>query len=148
MIEFKHILVPTDFGEASSRAVEVAVDLAGKYGSALTLFHVCEFPVYGYPGLASGVVDLSTAVQQAAQRELDTALAALRSRMPSATGLLAIGVPWQEIQRAIEARQADLVVLGTHGRRGLSRALLGSVAQRTVQMSQVPVLTVRGPAAP
>ena len=141
---FKHILVPTDFGDSSNAALEVAVDLSKKYGASLTLLHTYEIPVYGYPGMLYAPIDLLTPIQESAQAQSDAALKSLRARVPEAQALLKFGVPAVEIQKAIEETHADLVVMGTHGRHGVSRALLGSVAERTVRLSQIPVLTVRG----
>ena len=139
---FKHLLVPTDFGESSERAVALAVDLATKYGAALTLLHTCEIPVTPYAGAYGAAMDFLTPVRAAAQTRLDQALAELRTRFPKADGVLCVGSPWQEIEQRIAATHADLVVMGTHGRRGVNRMLLGSVAEKIVRTSTVPVLTV------
>jgi nucleotide-binding universal stress UspA family protein len=143
MSQFQHILVPIDFSDSSQRALDVAVGLAQSENATLTLVHVYEFPNYPYPGLAFPAADLWTPVQQAAENALNQALAKLRERAPNANGILRVGDPAREILTAIEEQQADLVVMGTHGRRGVSRALAGSVAEKTVRHSPVPVLTVR-----
>lgn len=145
MVEFKHILVPTDFGESSQRALEIAIDLSNKYHARLTLLHTYEVPVYSYEGMTSSPVDLLTPVREAAERQVDIALADVKKRTPDAQGILRYGVPWQEILRIVENQGVDLVVMGTHGRRGITHALLGSVAEKTLRMSPVPVLTVRAP---
>ncbi|HEX7672030.1 MAG TPA: universal stress protein [Polyangiaceae bacterium] len=148
MTEFKHILVPTDFGESSNAALELAIDLSKKYGSDLTLLHTYELPFYAYPGMVYTPADLLTPIQESAQAQCDAAIKALRERVPKAKVSLTFGVPGPEIQKAIEELHADLVVMGTHGRSGVSHALLGSVAEKTVRLSKVPVLTVRAaPAA-
>lgn len=144
MTAFKHILVPIDFGESSRRALDVAIDLAKSSEATLTLFHAFEIPALVYQGMMTAPVDLLTPVQEAAERQFDAELAALRARAPKATGTLVPGVPWQEILRAAKDHNVDLIVIGTHGRRGISRALLGSVAEKVVRLSPVPVLTVRG----
>jgi nucleotide-binding universal stress UspA family protein len=143
MADFKHILVPTDFGESSEKALDVAVDLAKRYGAELTLLHTYEVPVYAYPGMVYTAADLLTPMQDRAQAECDRVLKILRERVPSATAILRFGMPSQEIQEAIKETHADLVVMGTHGRRGVNHALIGSVAEKTVRLSPVPVLTVR-----
>jgi nucleotide-binding universal stress UspA family protein len=143
MTEFKRILVPTDFGKSSEKALEIAVDLAKKYAASLTLLHTYEVPVYAYEGMGYTAVNLLAPIQDRAQARCDEALKGIRERVPEATALLALGVPSDEIQKAIAEIQADLVVMGTHGRRGVSHALLGSVAEKTVRLSSVPVLTVR-----
>jgi nucleotide-binding universal stress UspA family protein len=143
MIQFRHILVPTDFGASSERALEVAVDLANKYGSTMVLFHVYEVPALVYDGMTVSPVDLLTPIREAAERQFDEALTRLRMRVPRAKGFLTLGAPWQEILRVVADEGVDLIVMGTHGRRGIHHALMGSVAEKVVRMSPVPVLTVR-----
>ena len=146
MVAFKQILFPTDFGESSQRALDVAVELSKKFDASLTLIHTFEIPAYAYAGMPFSTVDLFTPIEQAARHEFETALVALQKRVPGAKGILRRGVPWQDIQAAIAETHADLVVMGTHGRSGVARAFLGSVAEKTVRMSSVPVLTVRAAA--
>jgi nucleotide-binding universal stress UspA family protein len=138
---FKHILVPTDFGESSRRAGTIAADLAAKYGATLTLVHSYEVPMYEYPGVIIPQ-DLTEAILDAAKAQLDQQLAALLASGAKASGVLGFGIPVQEIVGAIERTHADLVIMGTHGRKGINRLLMGSVAERIVRMSPVPVLTV------
>lgn len=145
MVQFKHILVPTDFGESSQRALEVGIGLADRFHGSLTLLHTYEVPVYTYDAMTSSPVDLLTPIREAAEQQFKAALADIQKRMPSAKGILCYGVPWQEILRTIEDQGVDLVVMGTHGRRGITHALLGSVAEKIVRLSPVPVLTLRGP---
>ncbi len=146
MTAFKHILVPTDFGESSRRALDVAVELSQKLDASLTLLHTYEIPTYDNSGMVFATVDLLTQVEESAQQQLEEALVTLRKRLPDAKGILRNGVPWQQILAAIDETHADLVVMGTHGRRGVAHALLGSVAEKTVRMSPVPVLTIRAAA--
>ena len=146
-VEFKRILVPTDFSVAATMALEVAVDLARKYGGTITLLHVHEVPLYPYPEL--GVladIDLVTPVREAAQKELARAFSALVARGVEARPQLACGVVWSEILWEAEQSRADLIVMGTHGRKGVMHALLGSVAEKVVRTAPIPVLTVRTPA--
>jgi nucleotide-binding universal stress UspA family protein len=137
----KHILVPSDFQAASAAALELAVELADKLDAKLTLLHVWELPIYPYMDfmLASEVI---SSVEDAATKGLERELSALRVRRPDAEGLLRTGVAWSAIQDVIQELKPDLVVMGTHGRRGLSHLTLGSVAEKTVRLSTVPVLTV------
>jgi nucleotide-binding universal stress UspA family protein len=143
LIEFKHILVPTDFGDSAERALDVAVDLAKKYAASLTVVHVYEIPAYVYEGMMTSPVDLLTPIRETAERQLDSTLRDVRTRIPDTKGILGVGIPWQEIQKVIAETHPDLVVMGTHGRRGVSHVLLGSVAEKIVRLSPVPVLTVR-----
>ena len=140
--EFKRILVPTDFGDAANDAVDFAVGLAKRYGSTITLLHVYEIPVYPYPGLTIDI-DLVTPVREAAQKELARALSALQKTGCEARAELECGPAWSHILAVAEAQKADLIVMGTHGRKGVMHTLLGSVAEKVVRLSPVPVLTVR-----
>ena len=140
---FKRILVPTDFGDCSRQAVALAVEMASTYDASLVLVHTCELPSYTYPGMAMSLVDLLTDIEAAAKKQLDAELARVRAAWPGTTALLKTGFPAQEILAAIQGCEADLVVMGTHGRQGLSHVLLGSVAEKIVRTSKVPVLTMR-----
>ena len=142
--QFTHIAVPVDFGPSSQAALEVAIDLAQKYGAKLTLLHVYEIPTYGYVGSSYNVMDLLTPVEDAARAQMKDALAALQKRVPGADGLLRRGDAASEILTAIGEAKADLVVMGTHGRHGVGHVVFGSVAEKVVRSARVPVLTVRG----
>jgi nucleotide-binding universal stress UspA family protein len=142
---FKHIVVATDFGECSERALDLALEIASKFESQLTLVHSWEAP--SYAGGLYVAVDIVTPIEQAAVAQLDRATEELRLRMPSAKSMIRSGPAWEEVLAAATALHADLIVLGTHGRRGLNRALLGSVAEKVVRMATIPVLTAHGSAA-
>jgi nucleotide-binding universal stress UspA family protein len=147
MVSFKKILVPVDFGESSKLALELALDLAKQYGAELTLLHTWEIPVYGYGAMEFSAMDMLTPIQGAATEQLNALVAEVRRQLPETKGMLARGVPWREVLSAIEQNKPDLVVMGTHGRRGVGRAILGSVAEKIVRLSPVPVLTVRSKTA-
>jgi nucleotide-binding universal stress UspA family protein len=141
---FKHILVATDFSDSAAQALELAAEMAVKFEAALTLLHSWEVPSYSYGGGLYVPVDLATPLEEAAKKCLAEALVELRQRVPRADSSLRSGVAWEEILAAASELHADLIVVGTHGRRGLNRALLGSVAEKVVRMANVPVLTVHG----
>ncbi|MET0792284.1 MAG: universal stress protein [Polyangiaceae bacterium] len=141
---FNHILVATDFSDCSKRAIDLAVGLAEKLEARLTLTHAWELPNFGYGSELYLPSDLLTPFEEAAQARLDEALLAVKARLPRATSILRPGAPWQQILKAAELVGADLIVVGTHGRRGLNHALLGSVAERVVRMAEIPVLTAHG----
>ncbi len=144
---FKHVLVPTDFGQSSKKALDVAIELAYILGAHVTILHTCEIPAAAYSGMAVAPVDLLSPLTDAAKKELDELVASLRGRCSACNGVLKVGVPWEEILRTVAETGADLIVMGTHGRRGIAHALLGSVAEKIVRMSPIPVLTVRAPSA-
>src|SRR4051794_34984534 len=117
-MSFEHILVATDFSDCSQRALDLALEIAGKFNSKLTLVHSWEAPSYNYAGGEYVTVDLVTPIEQAAVSLLEKATADLKRRMPSAESMLRAGVAWEEILAATTQLRADLIVLGTHGRRG------------------------------
>src|SRR3982751_2224783 len=111
---FGKILVATDFGETSQRAVEIAVEIALRFGSQLTLVHSWEAPSYAYGGGLSVPLDLITPIQQAAEAELGRSLESLQQRVPSARSSLRSGLAYEEILAAASEFGSDLIVLGTH----------------------------------
>jgi nucleotide-binding universal stress UspA family protein len=84
-------------------------------------------------------------VKEDAEKRLAAALAEVRKAIPEARSVLGFGCPWQAILDVSKEIHVDLVVMGTHGRRGVAHALMGSVAEKTVRLSAVPVLTVPCP---
>jgi nucleotide-binding universal stress UspA family protein len=142
MKTFKNILVPMDFEPSSAEALEVAVGLAQTFDAKLTLLHVWELPIYPYMEfmLNSEVI---ASIEDRAVKRLDEALAKVRQQVPSAVSMLKTGLPWGGIVDAIAELKPDLVVMGTHGRRGFTHLMLGSVAEKVLQLSPAPVLTIR-----
>lgn len=143
MTRFRHILVPIDFEEPSQGALEVAIDLALTFGAKLALVHSWELPSYSYAGTYYLPPDVSAAIEQAARQRLAESLSLVLKRLPEAESVLANGPAATEILGASDRLKADLIVMGTHGRHGVSRVFLGSVAEKVVRGSLVPVLTIR-----
>lgn len=141
MSAFKNILVPTDFGEAAQRAEELACELASRFGATITLMHVWFVPT---PAYAEAITLPLDQIERAAREKLDAEVKRVREKVTDVKSLLQPGVPWRSIVEAVEEHGFDLVVVGTHGRRGLPRFFLGSVAERVVRAAPVPVLTVHG----
>lgn len=144
MKDIHHILVPTDFERPSNEAIELATSLAQSFGAKITLLHVWQVPIYPYMDFTLNS-DLITRMEEAATERLSVGLKNLKQILPSSESMLKMGLPWQEILDVIANLKPDLVVMGTHGRRGLTHAFLGSVAERVVRLSPAPVLTVRSP---
>jgi nucleotide-binding universal stress UspA family protein len=142
MPSFQRILVATDFGEISNLAIDRALDLARDVGARVTLLHVTPMPPYYYAAYAEGLAWPTEEIEGAARQALDESLAAARKKYDKVDAKLLTGSPRAQILDAVAQQKADLVVLGTHGRRGLVRAILGSVAESVVRTSPVPVLTV------
>jgi nucleotide-binding universal stress UspA family protein len=143
MSTFRHILAPVDFEPCSKRALEIAIDLALQFDAKLTLLHAWDVPAYIF---ASPYVapDIWESMGEAAKQQLEVTLADVRKRVPRAESALTRGSAGPEVIAAVEKLKADLVIVGSHGRRGLSRVFLGSVAEKIVRGSPVPVLTVHG----
>lgn len=139
----KTILVPTDFGEASECAVEYALELAKALGSEIVLMHAFEIPAVGFPdGALVATADMTNRVLEGAQVGLDRQAAQYEGRGIEMRTVIKQGDAWRSIIATAEELGSDLIVMGTHGRRGLPRALLGSVAEKVVRTAHCPVLTV------
>jgi len=145
---FQRILVASDFSDSSQQALNIAISIADKFGSELTLVHSWEAPDYSYAAGLYLPMDVIAPIERAAVARLEEAMTQLKPRLPSAKSMLRSGIAWEQVLEAAAAVKADLIVMGTHGRRGLERALLGSVAEKVVRMSRVPVLTVHAVGAP
>ncbi len=141
----KRILVPHDFSETAEHALKYALDLAERLGASVTVAHVYDVPVYSYPEGPALTVEMTAQIERAAETALDAL--AQRSRRPGVEIDTALrrGSAWSEINAVAKLTNADLIVIGTHGRRGLARALLGSVAEKFVRSAPCPVLTVHVP---
>ena len=136
----------TDFSSASTAALKRAVAMAKADRAQLIIVHVMTppslvLPGEGYPPSLYEEIEASARAQ--AQKRLN-AIVARREAGARATGLLLEGVPHERVARAVRARKADLLVIGTHGRTGLAKFFLGSVATVAVASVACPVLTVRG----
>lgn len=147
-ISIRHILIATDFSPAANQALRHACDLADKFGAELHVLHVVvePFPVAGADvGFIRPEESVANMIHKA---ELD--LAANTKDLPFPPGIrpvcaVLVGYPIEQIAKYAEDNQIDLIALGTHGHRGLSHLLLGSVAEKIVRMATCPVLTVHAP---
>jgi nucleotide-binding universal stress UspA family protein len=143
MLAIKTLLHPTDFSERSDAAFHLACALARDYGARLVVLHVTTTPAMGYSeGLLPPDPELFV---QEAREQLD------RLNVPGdnvrAERRLVEGDSVTEILRIAQEINADLIVLGTHGRTGLGRLLMGSVAEQVVRRASCPVVTVKTPLA-
>jgi nucleotide-binding universal stress UspA family protein len=139
------IVYATDFSASAEPAEEQAIRLAQVLGDELVFVHVAtETPLYGEGAL--GMADVR-AVYDAQRRwatdVLNSRVAAAREAGVRARFSLRVGVPAKEIIAAADEEKARMIVIGTHGRSGLDRLLLGSVAERVIRRASCPVLTVR-----
>jgi nucleotide-binding universal stress UspA family protein len=144
----QHILVPVDYSSCSRAALRFAVDLAEKYQATLDVVHVWDRPSYVSDVMMTTTEPVSgksliRLIQQNAQHDLEEFLKSIE--LPhgmTASGRLISGDPASALLHELKQGKHDLVVLGTHGRTGLSHILLGSVAEKLARLSPVPVLTV------
>jgi len=145
---FYRIIVPTDFSSCSEEAWRLAQRLAGMSGAELVLTHVLtEAPLFREgPFIMPKVREVFEAARSFADAALQEWVAKARAEGLSARAALRTGVAYQEIVTLAVDERADLIVIGTHGRGGIDRALLGSVADRVIRLAPCPVLTVREPA--
>jgi len=145
MKDLKSIVVATDFSEIADHALDEALELASKLGATITLVHAFEIPVYGFPdGILIASSDVTAQLQTSSQKQLDRTMASRKDRGVPMTAVLRVGPPWEEINSVARETGAGLIVAGTHGRRGLSHALMGSVAERLIRTATLPVLVFHG----
>jgi glycine betaine transporter len=139
----KHILVPTDLSEGAEQALDYACELARMLGAQIHLLNVIGIPVLGLPEL--GLALTSTMLDQLVVENQDSIdqLARTRCTAPLGRVMVKIGDARDVINQTARELGVDLIVMGTHGRRGISRALLGSVAETIVRSAPCAVLTVR-----
>lgn len=143
MLSIRRILVGVDFSETSQEALSVATDLAARLGADLVLLHVYQIPAFAFPEtiVPAPPETIDRLIEESA-RHLEGLADRPRAAGVRTTTELVAGAPFVELV-ARAHRGIDLVVLGTHGRTGLRHALLGSVAEKVLRRSPVPVLTVR-----
>jgi nucleotide-binding universal stress UspA family protein len=141
MLPIRTILHATDFSENSAFAFRVAASLARDHGARLLLLHVVEEPVIPYGGVMTPPPP-STAAADAKEQLLRIKPRDPRVKMEH---LLLIGEPATAICQAARDHNCDVIVMGTHGRTGLGRVLMGSVAEQVVRKASCPVLTMKTP---
>jgi nucleotide-binding universal stress UspA family protein len=140
----RNILVPIDFSDTAERALDYAVMLANKLDAKIHLLNVIGVPALGVPelgvALTASVID---SVVRSNQDALDKLADSRRDKAQIGEVMLRTGDARDVILRTADEVSANLIVMGTHGRRGVRRALLGSVAESIVRTATCPVLTVR-----
>ncbi len=148
-IRIQKVLCPVDFSETSDLALKYAIGLARVYSADLDVLHVVAPPVTSLPGehfLGDFVQADMEALATACRERVDRLLAETPcAEKVAVTPMVVCGVPYLEILRVAAEDQADLLVMGTHGRSGIEHLLIGSVAERVVRKAPCPVLTVKAP---
>lgn len=139
---YDRILVPTDGSTEVERAVEYAIELAELHGADIRAIYVVNAASYGGLPMETAWDGISDALREEGQAAVDRVEELVDGRVPVETAVLE-GSPSRLIAEQAGAEDCDLIVMGTHGRGGIDRLLLGSVAERVVRTAPVPVLTVR-----
>jgi universal stress protein A len=149
---WRTILVPHDFSASANHAAAIARDEAKLHGGRLLLLHVCDLPLdlgpdtmlIAVPGSESPITMRHFAMSGAEAHLRDLAERLGRDGV-SAEVFVRTGKPVEESNRFADEHGVDVIVMGTHGRTGIRHLIAGSVAERVVRTSKVPVLTVRSP---
>ena len=134
----QHILVPIDFSQDSEHAVDTAVGLARQFQARITLLHAIHIPEAAEVNLAAYM----DKIRSEADQSMASRLKRVQDAGITADGLSVVGAPSQTIVDTARDKQADLIVMGTHGRTGLRHMLIGSVAERVVRLTPCPVMVV------
>ena len=146
MIAIKKIMIPTDFSEYANHALKYAVTMAQSFQAKLYLMHVYDLPLTS-PMLPAEPYPTVTRTQQQHEEEknLNRLVEELRATGVDAEPVFELGRPYMEIVRSAKELDVDLVILATHGRKGLSHLIFGSTAEKVVRLSPCPVLTIKHP---
>ncbi len=150
-MNWKKILVPHDFSSSANHAATLARDEAKAHGSTITLLHVIELPLQLMPDaiIATGPGGRQMSVRDLAMTTAEDHLVDLEERLTkdgvSVTHVIRIGKPVDEILKLAAEDNMGIIVMGTHGHTGIRAFVAGSVTERVVRNSPIPVLTVRHP---
>jgi nucleotide-binding universal stress UspA family protein len=144
---FKHILVPVDGSATAQMAVQKAIGLAQVFGSRVTAIFVID--PYPFTGVGTDFAYGQAEYLNAATAEANLAIKATKTAFEQAgvkveTSVVESHAAWRGVVDSAESMQADLIVIGSHGRSGLEKLVLGSVTQAVLSHTKLPVLVVRG----
>ncbi|HYT67778.1 MAG TPA: universal stress protein [Vicinamibacterales bacterium] len=146
MINLKTILVPSDFSECSDAALRYGLELARRFDATLHLLHVVQDPLtqpWAAEGFSAPLFEVVDKWQKEAKERLARSIPAADAGR--VTVAATIGWPYAEILHYAVEHSVDLIVMGTHGRGGVTHMLLGSIAEKVIRRAPCPVLTVRHP---
>ena len=143
MTLYDRLLVPTDGSPEGRRAVAHAIDLAAVHGAAVTAVYVVDTAKYSGLPMETSWKGIDQLFRSEAEDALETVESLAADRGVDVESTTVDGTPSAEICRLAETGEYDLIVMGTHGRGGIDRLLLGSVAEKVVRRASIPVLTVR-----
>jgi universal stress protein A len=146
MIKTKSILVPTDFSKYSNKALDLAVDVAKHNNAKIHLFHVVDVVQqcaadYCLPN--ADVASLSGQIKKISNANLKKTIDKFKKDGVQILGDVKEGVPYEEILNAQKSKKADLIVMSAHGRTGLKKYLMGSVAEKVIKAASCNVVVVK-----
>src|SRR5262245_4561131 len=149
---WRTILVPHDFSSSANLAAAIARDEAKRHGGRLLLLHVCDLPLDLGPDTqiilepdSDGPISMRHFAMSSAETHLRDLADRLAREGGTAEVFVRVGRPVDEILRFAAEQAADVIVMGTHGRTGIRKMIAGSVTERIVRASDVPVMTIRHP---
>jgi nucleotide-binding universal stress UspA family protein len=151
MIRMKNILVPTDFSDFSRLALDYAITIAQTFKANIILIHVTpekeldsirQISPYLEPGR---IEELLKGRESEDRKRLNEFIPPEKKKGIETAAIHRVGTPFLEIIKVAKEKEADLIVMATHGRSGLSHILFGSVAEKVVRKSTCPVLSIRPP---
>lgn len=147
MLEIKKIVVAVDFSENAAKVLRAATHFANKFGAELCIVHVVESLV-DYKGFVVPHISLEKLEEdliKSAERKMadfvEEEMAALKTSVPYKDAVLSGDVP-EELKKYVDQEQCDLIIIGTHGYKGLEKTLFGSVAEKVLKAAPCPVLTI------
>ncbi|MFN7701022.1 MAG: universal stress protein [Deltaproteobacteria bacterium] len=137
------IVCAIDFSEPSDRALSHALELGKRLGAKVIAVHAWQLPVYAVPdGVAVFGPEVVAEITEGLQKQLGKTLESHRTEGVTLEGKLVAGAPVEAVLEVAKDARAEYVVIGTHGRTGVARFVIGSVAERMVRLSTVPVVVV------
>jgi len=143
MIKIKNILLPTDFSSLSLSVSEYAVNLAEQYSAKLHILHVLEKtpPILTIRSLDLSEEKIIKTIEQDAQKRIENVVKKIKkNKSIEVEAVIRKGIDFEEIIKYSEKSKIDLIVIATHGRTGIMHTLLGSVAEKVIRLSKIPVL--------
>ncbi|MBI4685372.1 MAG: universal stress protein [Nitrospirae bacterium] len=146
-MEMKRILFPTDFSEGSDNALPYVVDISKHYGAKLYVLHVMHdiAQATGWYVPHISMDELYKDIEVNAKKEIEKYGAEELRGLNDVERRITKGIPYDEIIKFAKENKIDLIVIGTHGRKGLDRVIFGSTAERVVREAPCPVMSVRLP---
>ena len=144
MTSFRHILAPTDFSKPAEHSVAFAAQMAKALGAKLTVVHIHETPIFGFPEIPVLLGESDDAVLKYEDEEMKKVLTKLKADGVDCQGVVqrsSHSAP-ADLIKVAQQMSCDVIIIGTNGRRGVERVLLGSVTERVVRTSSIPVLVV------